>query len=296
MTTAQPLVPAQSDRSSLLRPIYCAGHLLEEDDLNVGVAYTRDLMRLVLKSMFGCGVICGLKITVTPTCKDQKRLIEIAKGVALDGMGNVIELPKRWSYEYDPGCDKPFPKRIWVTVCYHEKCCRPKDAACCSSDDDGAAKDSRVRAGYQVRLYDVAPGCACRCHSPADDDPVTGVRTPCGCGGHVAAPAPAAPQTPSTPGAVTPQEEKPCECYLEHYHGECECDCNCECVVIGILEDPGTIVEVKPPTGPTVRTVEIDDTMVRRIRPVLNGYLQCRDAQKPPAPQEPAQPTTPVIN
>src|SRR4029434_11061889 len=98
MTTVKPFVPsgcAQSSKpgsSSLQRPHFSPGLLLEDEDLNVAVSYTQELMRLMLKSLFGCGVVCGLKVTAIPTCQDTKRKIELSRGVALDWKGNLIDV------------------------------------------------------------------------------------------------------------------------------------------------------------------------------------------------------------
>jgi hypothetical protein len=48
--------------STLTRATFSPGMLLQHADLEQLNSYTRDLSRLLFKSLFGCGVICGLKV------------------------------------------------------------------------------------------------------------------------------------------------------------------------------------------------------------------------------------------
>lgn len=263
----------KTGNATLQRPRYSPGLLLEDDDLNSGVNYTRDLTRLLFKSLFGCGVICGLKVTAKPICKGSKLEITVAKGIALDSLGNPLEVPSPLTLEYDPQC-KDFPPVIWVTLCYTEKCCRPKDVSC-SAEDDSQPKPTRVRAGYEVNLYDVAPECACRC---GKDDPAPVGRERCR-DVDAAEPAPVAAAIAVSDAG---QADDPCPCYSSHFKGEC--DCGCSCVLIAKIMPLD--VPDKDPAGraiaPEDREATVDTSVVRRIRPVLNGYLDCRfPPQKP---------------
>lgn len=157
--------------STLERPRYSAGLLLEDDDLTAAVNYTRNMMRLMFKSLFGCGVICGLDVTAQLTCNRTRVEVTVGKGVALDCLGDPIEIPKAVKVTYDADCD-PVPEWLWVTVCYHEKCCRPKDISC-SPDEHGQIVQTRVMDGFEVRVYPKRPKCACSCEPPDK-----GARTP----------------------------------------------------------------------------------------------------------------------
>jgi hypothetical protein len=121
--------------STLERPTYSAGLLLEDSDLTAGVDYTRDLSRLLFRSLFGCGVICGLELTPTLECDGRALHIKVGKGLALDCEGNPIELPKEALVKYDKDCE-PFKSHLWVAVCYKPVDCRPRDADC-GWDSDG---------------------------------------------------------------------------------------------------------------------------------------------------------------
>jgi hypothetical protein len=260
-------LPTACGTSSLERPQFNPGQLLDDDDLNAGVNYTRELTRLLFRSLFGCGVICGLKVSWDWACQKTQITITVTKGLALDCLGNLIELPKDVTMTFDPDC-KPLPPAVWVTVCYVEKCCRPKDVTC-SQNDDSQPKPTRVRSGWEVKVYTKLPKCACHCVT-TDDTPPPQTATPCG---GQTQPAPAG-QTPpaglmetTLTGTQQPPPVTVCECYRPHFEGECDCGCNCSCVIVGKINIPApTDQQTKP---------DPDTSMVRRIRPLLNGYIDC---------------------
>jgi hypothetical protein len=265
--------------SSLQRPVYSPGLLLEDEDLNAGIAYTQGLMRLMLRSLFGCGVICGLDVTVTSSCQGTKRKLVVEPGIAVDGEGNIIEVQKPWSHEFGPDCDGGWPERLWVVLCYREKCCRPKDVTCASDGDPQSAR-TRVRAGFEIALWEKLPACTCRCKTGAEDDERDDDDdADCGCGGRKKAKveASASAERQKKDDSAT---DEPCPCYADHFNGVCGCEC-CKCVVLARVVAPGTLIEkdeddneLKPPI------VKVDSSMVRRVRPVLNGYLKCLKESK----------------
>jgi hypothetical protein len=267
--------------SSLQRPVYSPGLLLEDEDLNAGIAYTQGLMRLMLKSLFGCGVICGLDVSVTSSCQGTKRKLVVAPGIAVDGDGNLIEVTKPWGHEFGPDCDDGWPGRLWVVLCYREKCCRPKDVTC-AADGDTQSAQTRVRAGFEIAIWEKLPACTCRCTTGAEDDEPEEGDGDCGCGGRAKA------RVEASAGSDrqrkdTSATDEPCPCYADHFKGVCGCEC-CKCVVLAKVIDPATLIdkdedgnELKPPI------VKVDSSMVRRVRPVLNGYLKCLlEAPAPP--------------
>jgi hypothetical protein len=252
--------------SSLERPRFAPGLLLEDEDLNVGVAYTQGLLRLMFKSFFGCGVVCGLNVSVTPTCANTKRRIDVTRGVALDCAGNLIDVSELWQYELDPECtDDKFPDVVWVVLCYTERCCRKKSAAC--GDDDGESQPTRIRSGYEITLYKELPPCVCRCFTEADPKDPAHTGSGCGCG-----------QKPTTTKDPAPKPLTKCDCYKPHLDGECGCDCGCTCVVLAKINKIGEIrtkEQLEKLKDPDATPIDVRDDMVRRVRPLLRGYLDC---------------------
>jgi hypothetical protein len=299
MKTSQALTSPSIGLASLVRPRFSPGLLLEDEDLTAGVDYTRELNRLLFRSLFGCGVICGLTVKAEPECNGRQLQIVIEPGLALDCMGDPIHVTSRQTMSYDPQCEE-FPRAIWVTACYLEKPCRPRDVSCSCEDtgqDGGQVERTRIRDGFEIKLYSQQPGCACSCEDPVsppgrkggkccDDDQAVPVAPP---------PAKAVPTAGGTAPRVaqkiddTTQDPKyPSACYLDHDRGVCACDCGCNCVVIAKLdltvEKGGAIVESADPAS----------GVVRFIRPVLMGdALQQGIITLPPQDKPKAAPEIP---
>jgi len=264
-------VPVKQGLSGLERPRFSPGLLLEDEDLTAGVDYTRNLMKLMFSALFGCGVVCGLKVKAEPECEGRKLRIKIGRGLALDCAGNPINLPDEVSFPYDPGCE-PMPKELWVSVCYMEKCCRKRDVSC-APDDDGEAVYTRAVAGFEVRVCDKPPKCACACLPKQPQPP----RQQEGCCEEHAEQN-AAQQGVREDAAA---DDDPCACYSDHNKGVCGCDCGCDCVVIGMLDAAAIAAN---------GAKEADSRMVRNIRPMLMGYWNCINPEKKTAPVAPPPP------
>jgi len=220
--------------SSLQRPRFSPGLLLEDEDLTASVDYTRNMMRLLFRSLFGCGVICGLEVRAALTCNHSKLKVAVGGGLALDCMGNPIHIPNEQTVTYDPDC-KPLPPFVWVTACYVEKCCRPRDVSC-SSDDDSHVVFTRTYDGFEIKLYDQRPDCACECKDK-DPPPPKATHGPC-CqdGDDAAAAAKDAKMEDTQRTAEAVNQPPPNPCYDDHNKGVCACDCGCNCVVIGKID------------------------------------------------------------
>jgi hypothetical protein len=277
MNTTEPLHKL-AGIGSLSRPRFKPGLLLEDEDLTAGVDYARNMMRLMFRSLFGCGVVCGLEVEAELGCQGRKLSVKVHKGVALDGRGNPIEVPSTQPIEYDWDCEPPrWP--IWVTLCYAEKCCRPRDISC-SIDGDASAIHTRSLDGFEIRLYDKRPECACSCQPPAAPATATGIAC---CGGDAATaaavqPTPAPTPTPPPTGTRAPAPEATaastaspatnCACYKNQLTdpAPCGCDGECDCIVIAFLDRPKT-------DHPNVPTSDL--TVRRFIRPVPAGFIDC---------------------
>jgi len=209
--------------SGLVRPRFSPGLLLRDDDLTTGVDYTRDLSRLLFRSLFGCGVVCGLEVTVEEKC--GKLRVTVAPGVALNGMGDPIQVPQPMEILVDPTCGKEIPPKVWVILCRTEKCCAPRTTVCGCDEEDSASVCTREQDGFEIRLVQaVQEHCACLCKEKA-------------------LPPPPAPRSAEGSKQTNREEEhdcwcaEPCNpCYRTHYDGDCGCEC-CEpnCVVLALL-------------------------------------------------------------
>lgn len=273
--------PENSMKGSLIRPTYAPGLLLEDDDLTAGVSYTRGLTQLLFRSLFGCGVICGYTINPKFICNGRKLEVKVSAGVGLDGLGNPLELRRAITVEFDPDC-ADWPTSLWVTACYFETPCRPRELAC-GDDSDGHPSFTRIVSGVRIELHPTRPGCACSCEPP--EKPKDGKSKNCCEDETVAAPAMAeaaefksrksqksaqdeakdngvevAPAVEAVGGKDDPNAEF--DCYAGHMKGDCGCGCDCTCILIGKLE---LKFEKEGPS------VEPDYSHVRQIRPWLIG-------------------------
>jgi len=243
--------------STLVRAQFGPGMLLQHEDLNALNTYTRDLSRLLFRSFFGCGVICGLKVEVKEDC--GMVFLTVEAGIALDCSGDPIQVPKDTRFPIDEDCDpnEPLSGTFWVVLCGKVRQCAPRTSMCASDDDETPSTPTRERDEFEIRVVPDRPECACGCPEP-EDDPV-----------------------PVEDDCQYADPDDPC--FEKHYDGICGCECgndcsdsNCKCVLLA---------RIKKNEDDTDWTVE---HRVRRfIRPVL-----MRDPLSIPPPAESQGPAT----
>jgi hypothetical protein len=268
--------------SSLIRPHFTEGLLLQDDDLTAGVSYTRELSRLMFRTLFGCGVLCGLKVS-SPVLECGKLKIGVAKGVALSCIGDPIELPTVQTIEIDV-CKVTVGNELWIGLKQNEKCCAPRTAICSPDDDEPPSVCTRERDGYELCAFSSRPPCSCGCAKLEDPPASTGaggqspvvessITAPAAPAATNAATAPAASPGSGTSSVEPPPEKrpdanKPClcnqrtgkdACYDKFYQGECPCDC-CDCE---------WIVLAKISSADEQKTWTVDHSVRRFVRPVL---------------------------
>lgn len=199
--------------SQLMRPRYSPGLLLRDDDLTQGVDYTRELSRLLFRTILGCGVMCGLEVHAKIDC--NKLLITVDEGVALDCHGDPIHVGGA-HLAVDPSCMKTeLEAPLWIVLRGIDKCCAPRTAVCSSDDDETPSVYTREKAGFELRVLSKRPGCACGCPETTNIEPLD---SDCRC--------------------VNPE----LECYVDHYAGKCGCncagcsDCDCEWILLARLD------------------------------------------------------------
>ena len=196
--------------STLERPKFGPGMLLRHDDLEQLNVYTRELSRLLFRSFFGCGVVCGLVVKTEEKC--DKVFVTVTSGVALGCSGDPIHVPKDQTLSFDDQCPDP---QLWVILCATTKCCAPRPPACASEDEESAGTCTRERDGFEIRIVRELPKCVCGCPLEYESDH----ESECRC--------------------VDPENP----CYVDHYAGKCgcsageDCKCTCDCIVLARLEN-----------------------------------------------------------
>lgn len=203
----------QTVAAVLERPRYSPGLILEDSDLTSAVDYTRSLSRLLVRNLFGCGVICGLVVSVKKECG---LAVTVAPGLALDGCGDPVEVPGPVTITLDTAEVEKLENlpqgkaEFWVVLCGREKMCLPRPLVCDSDDFDGVTQTTRIRALAEVSLTDKRPECACGCQAPPRPDDV-----------------PPPPPNPALP-AGDHADEREADCHYHHANRiECAPDCGC---------------------------------------------------------------------
>jgi hypothetical protein len=181
--------PAEHSRAvaaTLERPRYSTGLILEESDLTSAVEYTRSLSRLLARNMFGCGVICGLEVTMGADCG---LIVNVAPGLALDGCGDPVEVPAPIALELEESevvrlFNPPGKAEFWVVLCGGEKLCAPRAVPCESGGYDEVAQPTRIRSLAVVSLAFEKPECLCESRPAAlpGGKPRVGCAPGSGCG------------------------------------------------------------------------------------------------------------------
>jgi len=203
--------------STLERPKFGPGMLLQHEDLEQLNVYTRSLSRLLFQSFFGCGVICGLVVTAVELVDEcQKLKVTVQPGVALTCAGDPVYVPAEKS-----ACTKGYFRKdgaseVWVKLCATVKCCAPRTTTCSSDDDEATSACTREIDAFEIQLVKDRPKCACAC---PDDD------------------------TDQYDNDDDDDHENDClcadiTCHKNHYDGVCGCTCgdcsacDCACVLL----------------------------------------------------------------
>jgi hypothetical protein len=209
--------------------------LLKHEDMELLNSYTRDLSRLMFRSLFGCGVVCGLVVDTKKEC--GKLIVTVGSGVAIACSGDPIWVPRDESIPANDECEKEDDKELWIVLCGTAKCCAPRTATCSSGDDELSSVCTREILGYELRVMNKRPKCVCDCQ--AKDTSTFEVsrdkQNP----------------APSSEFEVEVEDETKVDrclcadptlpCYEKHYAGECVCscsqcsDCDCDCVLLARL-------------------------------------------------------------
>ena len=130
------------------------GMIVTADDLDAAQRYPVSLLRTVLRSYLGCGVVCGLGLRVKETTAKPNWVVCVERGVAIDCHGYPIELCTSVELDLSPDpCDSGDPP---ATVCIAVRRSvseeAPRDA--CSCDVDAPHFDCRrVRDHVVVKAF-----------------------------------------------------------------------------------------------------------------------------------------------
>jgi hypothetical protein len=250
MNKSNEIVSSKPGTSKLSRAKFGPGMLLKHEDLELLNSYTRDLSRLMFRSLFGCGVVCGLVVDTKTEC--GKVVVTVGSGVAITCSGDPIWVPREESLPAHDECDDGKDDELWIVLCRTVKCCAPRPATCSSGDDEMPSVCTRELFGYELQVRNRRPECVCDCIKKPTS-PVNGK------------------QKEQTTALETDDETNPClcadptlPCYASHYDGKCGCscsecaDCDCDCVLLARLH-----------RNDATNKWDRDHSVRRFVRPVL---------------------------
>lgn len=270
--------------TSLVRPKYSPGLLLQDDDLTAGVNYTRHLSRMMFRTLFGCGVVCGMVVD-KPVLKCGKLTINVGKGMALSCAGDPIEVPATQEIMLDP-CSEEIPDTLWIAVKHIETFCEPRAALCPPDEDEPPAACTRESDGFELRAFAERPPCSCGCKM-LPPVPVAAAEAPAAKSKAVTAKAAAktakaraeaaavtgAALEDNTGGSLfnertrAASNDAPEGCYFPFYDGQCPCaSCDCEWIVLAVATRKKEAWSVDHSVRRFVRPVLMRDPQVARER------------------------------
>jgi hypothetical protein len=244
--------------SSLVRPHFSEGLLLQDDDLTAGVTYTRALSRLMFRTLFGCGVLCGLRVS-PPRLECGVMKIDVAGGVGLSCLGDPVEVIKSQTVAVDT-CKVEVGQELWIAMRGTEKCCAPRTAIC-GDEDNPSPSCTRERDGFEICAFSSRPECSCGCAPLAPPPPPDDGEQP----DVILSELPST-TMPAEEPALDPDEPCHCNkrtgvnaCYGKFYRGECPCGCcECEWIILAVAKREGDTDNWK-----------VDHSVRRFVRPVL---------------------------
>lgn len=139
-----------SGTSTVIRPCFGPGMLLQHEDLEQIVEYTTGVYRLLFRSLFGPGVVCGLEVSYD---KEKKpNCVTIKSGVAIDCEGYVIEVPKDQTITFDE-CEKLPANGLIVLRRSKPKACATRHAVCSQGMDSSIS--SREVEGFEILVVEM---------------------------------------------------------------------------------------------------------------------------------------------
>jgi hypothetical protein len=247
MNKTNNLVASTTDTSTLVRAKFGPGMLLQHEDLEQLNVYTRDLSRLLFRSFFGCGVVCGLVVT-PPVEECGKVYVTVGAGLALNCSGDPVHVPKNQHFAIDENCDPDITGPLWVVLCGTTKHCAPRTSMCTDDDDKTSSVYTRERGMFEIRVVSERPKCACGCAEPDGSSDSKVMEDACKC------------VDPNLP------------CYKPHYDGMCGCNCDCECILLAQLVKNNDDKE---------HPWRVDHRVRRFIRPVLMRDPQVVSGEQP---------------
>ncbi|WP_035929180.1 hypothetical protein [Kocuria rosea] len=131
------------------------GMVVSAEDLETASQYPVSLLQSVLRSYFGCGVVCGLGLNpVTKLKGEPPWVVRVDRGLAVDCHGFPIELtcPVDLDFDPDPCSPDDLPSPVFIAL---RRTTSDEDASqpCGCSSDEADESCTRVRDRALVKAF-----------------------------------------------------------------------------------------------------------------------------------------------
>ncbi|MGZ8284040.1 MAG: hypothetical protein ACXW27_00355 [Allosphingosinicella sp.] len=152
------------------------GMLVTAEDLNAATHYPLAVMQVLMRSYFGCGIVCGLDVTLPKRNAEGSLIVEIGRGVALGCDGYPIELCRMLPFDFSPdpcGCPAAPGARIVKYIAMRRDAApeAPPRPCGCGPAAGEPGQCSRLRDHVHVQAFDEEDLPAGICMKPAVPPP-----------------------------------------------------------------------------------------------------------------------------
>lgn len=134
--------------------VFTDGMVVNAGDLDTAMVYPLEVIQVLIRAYFGCGIVCGLELTKEPdTAADAKTFcVTIAPGVALDCNGFPLQLKDgiKIDLKPDPCAGVDYPMCVCIAISRTNSPTAPRKNGC--DDSNGNATSSYARKAELVRI------------------------------------------------------------------------------------------------------------------------------------------------
>ena len=120
MNAIPPIILPEMTKATPIEAVkFKDGMIVTANDLEAAMRYPVSMFQTVMRSYFGCGVICGLELKLASRAQNHPTFVVcVDRGVALDCYGFPLELcaPVKIDLTPDPcNCDPP-PEKVCIAI------------------------------------------------------------------------------------------------------------------------------------------------------------------------------------
>ena len=157
--------------NSVKSTVFADGMIVNSDDLNTAMMYPIELMQMFMQAYFGCGVVCGLQLSLVGKENENNFCLQVDSGVALDCMGYPMKLCEKQTINLTPeSCDpcnpidyKNLPVTVYVAIKRTSVPEAPRSEGGCTTEGQAQCTHTRAAEAIVVKVFtkEQLPDCLC---------------------------------------------------------------------------------------------------------------------------------------